>query len=379
MAAGPYYETITMTRRAGKLDATESKLHFAVVYGIDGRKEQRINRFREYLHRKDPATKEMRPTVRDLDRPFDVDPKVYPADHASGTVGVIVGSGLQRELRVEIGRKIRMTTVHTKVDPDKPDDAEPDVDFTYRQVLVVGVYQSGNSEVDAHCVFMDHEAFRRLFKEDVSRISVRAKLRDPDEFEAAGRVLHTKLDGVIERSKVPGAQLAPLQRQMNISSWKLENRPLVQAIESEKAMILVIAFLIVVAGTSSIFAAQWLLVSDKVREIGILRALGARFGGVTSIFILNGFLMGLLGSVGGTAVGLLVVNQIDRVHSLVSTVTGRAVFDPTIYLFERIPTLVDYPQVMQYASAALVCTLVAAAVPAIRAGFMNPAEALHHE
>jgi len=144
-------------------------------------------------------------------------------------------------------------------------------------------------------------------------------------------------------------------------------------------MILVIAFLIVVAGTSSIFAAQWLLVSDKVREIGILRAIGADFGGVVSIFVLNGFLMGLLGSIGGAAAGLLVVQYIDSVHALISTILGRPVFDPNIYLFEHIPTRVDYAEVTRYAVAALASTLIAAAVPAVRAGLMNPAEALHRE
>ena len=98
-----------------------------------------------------------------------------------------------------------------------------------------------------------------------------------------------------------------------------------------------------------------------------------------SIFVLNGFLMGLLGSIGGALGGLLVVRYIDAVHGGISWILGRKVFDPNVYLFQSIPTLVDYAEVTRYALAALICTLIAAAIPAIRAGMMNPAAALHRD
>jgi lipoprotein-releasing system permease protein len=247
------------------------------------------------------------------------------------------------------------------------------------QVLVVGLYQSGNSEVDRSCMFMDHEAFRRLFSADVSKASIRCRLKDPEGIEDARAALIAVLDKLVARSAPPGVAVEPWQQRMYPESWKDRNRTLVQAIESEKSMILVIAFLIVIAGTSSIFAAQWLLVSDKIREIGILRALGANFNGVVSIFVLNGFLMGILGSAGGAFGGLLVVGYIDTVAGWISWITGRPVFDPKIYLFPSIPTQVNYGEVTHYAVAALVCTLIASAVPAIRAGLLNPAEALHRD
>jgi len=77
--------------------------------------------------------------------------------------------------------------------------------------------------------------------------------------------------------------------------------------------------------------------------------------------------------------GLLVVRYIDTVAGWISAITGRPVFDPKIYLFPSIPTAVDYAEVTHYAVAALVCTLIASAVPAIRAGLLNPAEALHRD
>jgi lipoprotein-releasing system permease protein len=378
-AAGPYYETITLTRRSGKVDPMREKMHYAGVYGIDAARETRINRFTEYLSALDPKTGKRRPpSVRDVAAPFKVNDAIL---EASGTVGVILGVGLADEIGVEPNQKIRIAIAEpAKQGKDADPNADPqDVSFKYVQVLVVGLYQSGNSEVDRSCMFMDHEAFRRLFSADVSKASIRCRLKDPEGIEDARAALIAVLDKLVARSAPPGVAVEPWQQRMYPESWKDRNRTLVQAIESEKSMILVIAFLIVIAGTSSIFAAQWLLVSDKIREIGILRALGANFNGVVSIFVLNGFLMGILGSAGGAFGGLLVVGYIDTVAGWISWITGRPVFDPKIYLFPSIPTQVNYGEVTHYAVAALVCTLIASAVPAIRAGLLNPAEALHRD
>jgi lipoprotein-releasing system permease protein len=352
-------------------------MHYAGVFGIDPAREGRINKFTEYLSPLDRKTRlRSTPSVRDVSQPF----RVYSElEAASGTVGVVLGKGLAEDLGVFLNEKIRIA-IAEPADDAAGGGTPTEVSLKYVQVLVVGYYESGNSEVDRSCVFMDHDAFRRLFTGDAARVSVRCRLADPDSsLEPALDRLRFVMDSLVRRSTPPGVQLETWQCQLRPETWKQRNRSIVQAIESEKSMILVIVFLIVVAGTSSIFAAQWLLVSDKVREIGILRALGAEFGGVVSIFVLNGFLMGLIGSLGGTLGGLLVVRNIDTVHGWISALLGRPVFDPDVYLFPSIPTLVNYGEVTRYAVAALVCALVASAIPAMRAGFMDPAKALHRD
>jgi len=377
-AASPFYETITLTRRAGKIDPSREKMHYAAVYGVDPARESRVNRFSEYLSLIDRKSGARRQAVRDRAAPFEV----YDAQEKSaGTVGVVLGVGLADDIGVDLNQKIRVAIAETpKSANGGAASSDPtELSLKYLQVMVVGLYQSGNSEIDRSCMFMDHRAFRRLFGEDMARASVRCKLVDPDDLKDVEKNLKNAIGELAERSYPPGVVHDPSLLTLRRESWRERNRSLVQAIESEKSMILVIAFLIVVAGTSSIFAAQWLLVSDKVREIGILRALGADFNGVVSIFVLNGFLMGVLGSAGGAFGGLLVVRYIDQVHALISWILGRPVFDPEIYMFQSVPTLVDYGEVARYATAALVCTLVASAVPAMRAGFLRPAEALHRD
>jgi lipoprotein-releasing system permease protein len=373
VAAGPYYETITLTRRAGKIDPVREKMHYAAVFGIDPHRETRVNRFREYLAPVDDEGRRGKPSVVEPDDPF----KVHdPMDRASEAVGVVIGRGLQEDLRVPVGHKIRVAIAVPPKESD-PQATKEDVSLKYKQLLVVGVYHSGNSEIDRSCIFMDHRAFTALFDKDSTRASVRCKLDKPEEFDPWISV--KPLIGALQRrSTLPDAPPS-METGLVAESIRDRNKQLFQAIESEKAMILVISFLIVVAGTSSIFAAQWLLVSDKVREIGILRALGADVNGVVSIFVLNGFLMGVLGAAGGAFGGLLVVRYIDYVHDGISWLLGHRVFDRKIYLFDKIPTVVNYDEVTRYALAALACTLVASAIPAMRAGFMKPAEALHRD
>jgi lipoprotein-releasing system permease protein len=395
VAGAPFYETLTIVRRAGRVDALDERVQPVEVHGVDGRKEQQVNKFGEFLRLRPPrlprhvlgganggpapvhqGSADDRPyTVRDPSRPFFVHDEF---ERAAGTMGVVLGVGLAERLGVRPNQKMRMMSV--RLGPDAgPGDGTPDVDVEEQFFLVVGLYQSGNSEIDQARLFMDHEDFTRFFSPEVYRASVRLRLEHADKFDEVLELLKVHSQELMDRSVAPGVTLSRDQMAIRPASWKDKNRSLVQAIESEKSMILVIAFLIVVAGTSSIFAAQWLLVTDKVREIGILRALGASVDGVMSIFVLNGFLMGLFGAVGGTALGLLVVREIDSVHELVSRVTGRDPFNPEIYFFDRIPTLVDYHEVAVYAGAALVCTLVASAVPALRAGLMDPAKALHRD
>lgn len=367
---GPFHETVTLVQKAGDVDPLQDRLEFAQVFGVDGWREQRINRFGEYLQHPGGV-----PSVKDLREPFKVHDRF---EEKSGTKGAIVGEGLLRTLGVRVGGTLKMAAIRRRKDATGGGGAA-DYEQDWLRFAVVGVYRSGNHEKDARCVFLDAAVVEELWSPDVRRSGVRARLEDPDAFPAALGVLGRNVSSIVAEGASPGVRLTAADGAMRIENWRDENPTLMKAIESEKSMILVIAFLIVVAGTSSIFAAQWLLVSDKVREIGILRALGAGIEGVMAIFVMNGFLMGVLGSVGGALAGLAVVARIDSVRDLVAFLTGRDVFPSDIYLFDRIPTRVDYDAVVRYAGAALVCTLIASAIPALRAGLMDPARALHRE
>lgn len=366
VAAGPFHETVTLIQRGGPTNPLRDKLEFAQVYGVDGWREQRINRFGEYIAGEGG--------VRDLREPF----KIYDRlAEKSGTKGVILGFGLQQTLGVRVGDKVKLASIRRKQGTNPESTESADFDIKWLRYPVVGIYRSGNHEKDARCLFLEHTVVEELWSADVRRSGVRAKLGPGATFASAKASTQRVFPTLMAAA---GAPPAPVEETIGtLGSWKDENPTLMSAIESEKSMILVIAFLIVIAGTSSIFAAQWLLVSDKIREIGILRALGAGIEGVMSVFVFNGLLMGIIGSASGAVLGLVVVKNIDAVAKFIGWIMGREVFPQDIYLFATIPTKVDHAAVVNYSLAALACTLVASAIPALRAGLMDPAKALHRE
>ncbi|MCA9171832.1 MAG: FtsX-like permease family protein, partial [Planctomycetales bacterium] len=115
------------------------------------------------------------------------------------------------------------------------------------------------------------------------------------------------------------------------------------------------------------------------RDIGILKALGATRQGVMSIFLGYGLSLGCVGSGVGMVIGLLFVANINRIAELLERLTGREVFDPTIYYFQEIPTIVNPFTVSWIVTGAMMIAVIASILPALRAARMHPVEALRYE
>jgi lipoprotein-releasing system permease protein len=137
-------------------------------------------------------------------------------------------------------------------------------------------------------------------------------------------------------------------------------------------------FIIAVAGFG-ILAIFSMIVVEKTRDIGVLKALGASTAGVRGIFLGYGLLLGIVGSGIGMAGGLLFVHYINDIEKWLSKLTGHKVFDDTIYYFDKIPTLVDPWTVAWIVGGALLISAVACIWPAQRAARLHPVRALRYE
>jgi lipoprotein-releasing system permease protein len=141
----------------------------------------------------------------------------------------------------------------------------------------------------------------------------------------------------------------------------------------------VLLFLIIAVAGFGILAIFFMIVVEKTRDIGILKALGASSRGVLAIFLSYGLSLGMVGSGVGAVAGLLFVHYINEIEALISWLTGHKVFDDRIYYFKSIPTYVDPWMVAWVASGAMLIAVLASILPARRAAALHPVEALRYE
>jgi len=147
----------------------------------------------------------------------------------------------------------------------------------------------------------------------------------------------------------------------------------------EMAVLNILLFMIVAVAGFGILAIFFMIVVEKTRDIGILKSIGARASGVAGIFLGYGLFLGIVGAGAGLALGLAITWNINGIRSLVEWGTGEKVFDPSIYYFYRIPTIVEPGTILWIIAGAVGIAVASSVLPAIRAASLHPVEALRHE
>jgi lipoprotein-releasing system permease protein len=165
----------------------------------------------------------------------------------------------------------------------------------------------------------------------------------------------------------------------NISTWRDKQGPLLAAVSMETAILNVLLFMIIAVAGFGILAIFLMIVVEKTRDIGILKSLGASASGVMGIFLAYGLSLGIVGAGAGLGIGLLFVAYINEIADVLALITGHEVFDPSIYYFMKIPTIVDPLTVGWIVAGALAIAVLASVLPALRAALLHPVEALRYE
>lgn len=265
--------------------------------------------------------------------------------------GIIVGKTLAEDLGVEVGDRVRLISPLAALGLalSEPGGAET----RSREFRVIGVFQAGFQEYDSGLVYTDLFEAQRLFDEGDNVTGVELRVHDLDTSEQLARRIEQDLGGAFHSL-----------------DWSELNRNLFTALEVQKiALTLVIATIIFVAAFN-VIATLIMIVLEKKREIAILKAMGATDATVLGVFMVQGVVVGVIGTFAGVVVGGGLVTYLDKI---------RFPLDPKVYLIDHLPVVLN-PTVflITIAIALLICTLSTIA-PSWWAARMLPVDGLRYE
>jgi lipoprotein-releasing system permease protein len=188
-----------------------------------------------------------------------------------------------------------------------------------------------------------------------------------------------KLDDLFAAPEVARALLPALPMDAEVRDWTLSHANFFRAVAIEKRMMFLILTLIVAVAAFNIVSAQMMVVTDKQADIAILRTQGASPASILAIFVIQGALVGTVGTVLGVAGGLALALNIETVVPFVERMLGIQFLDKSVYYISELPSQVQTGDVVLVAAIALALTLLATLYPSWRAARVNPAEALRYE
>jgi lipoprotein-releasing system permease protein len=296
----------------------------------------------------DPA---LEPSVTELAAQLSqtVLPRLVP-----GEFGIVLGGELARSLGVRQGDTVTLIAPSGQVTP-------AGVVPRIKQMTVVGVFDSGHFEYDSGLALLHQIDAARIFRLE-GATGVRIKLQD------------------LQKAREVAVQIAgSLSGDLLVRDWTRQNRTWFAAVQLEKRMMFIILTLIVAVAAFNLVSTLVMTVTDKRADIAILRTLGASPRSIMGVFVVQGAMVGVIGTLSGLALGLLVAFNIDTLVPALERLLGATFLPQDIYLISRMPSDPQSTDIVPIAVISLVLAFVATLYPSWRASRVNPAEALRYE
>jgi lipoprotein-releasing system permease protein len=299
--------------------------HFIDVKGIDPEREQHVTQLHASIRTGSADA---------LNRPADAVP------------GILIGTDLAEMLGAGVGDKVQLLAPQGTITPMGPV-------FRPRTFEVVGIFSLGLYQFDSAYGFVTVDVARRMFGAD---LPVFVELRVDDMFKAREVVDHIT------------ARLGP---QYYAQEWSDTNKSLFSALWLEKMAISITIGLIVMVAALNIVASLILLVMEKSRDIAILKTMGSSPASIRSIFMLQGLIIGLVGTTAGAAAGYALISVLDR-FKLISVPVD-------VYQIAYVPFLLEWDDFLVVIAAAVLICFVATIYPSRQAAKLDPAQALRYQ
>ena len=276
------------------------------------------------------------------------------ADLKPGEFGIVLGSEIARALGVRSGDTVVVITPQGTMTPA---GTLPRL----KSFRVAGVFEVGMFEFDSGLALINIDDAKKLYRLDgVSGVRL-------------------KLDDLFLAPSVARELAGSLRVDAEVRDWTRSHVNFFRAVQIEKRVMFIILTLIIAVAAFNIVSAQVMTVTDKQADIAILRTLGASPGSITAIFMIQGALIGMIGTLLGVVGGIVLALNVGTVLPALERLFNVQFLDKSVYYISELPSDLQRADVVTIAVIALVLALVATIYPAWRAAKVNPAEALRYE
>ncbi len=337
--------------------SSDARINQIIVLGVRAEDELGVTSFAEYLDTVETEALQVADATRPfyLDRNEISDRRMKNADLPR----VLVGEELMEVLRLRKGDAVDIVTL-----PDSVSENE-DVRFASTTFIVSGAFKTGHYDFDMSHVFVESHRFQKWTGTDSELSEMYVVVSDDDQLDAVRDDLRRSL-------KAQGVDAS-------VNTWKDRNAVTLGAVENERNILFIVLSLFVLLTCTITFSMLAMMVQEKIRDIGILSALGAPSRGIGAVFALCGGMVATIGATIGLLTGTWAALNINVVREWIENLFGIEIFKKDVYAFHEIPTTVHHQLHITIAFVTVAFALIISMLPAWRAARMDPVEALRHD
>jgi lipoprotein-releasing system permease protein len=276
-------------------------------------------------------------------------------DLKPGSFSIILGRDLAQLLGVSVGEKVVITIPQGTATPAGTVPRS-------KAFTVIGLFEIGYQEADSRVAIVNVADAQRLYQMDEAVSGLRVRLHD-----------------LMAAPRVAGRWVQSLPAGLAIASWTQQHATLFRAVDIEKRVMFIILALIVAVAAFNLVSTLVMAVTEKQADIAIMRTLGARPKSIMGIFMLQGAIIGIAGTLIGAVLGVLIAQNVDVIVPFIERTFGLVFMDKSVYQIPNVPSELKWDDVKSIVLISLVLSLLATIYPSWRASQTHPAEALRYE